>query len=167
MKRLALAVPALSSLTLCTCLAVAEAQTYLSEPFNDVVPPQEGVPTEYVTASAVLGGLNLTTSFLNLTPHTTGESPTWSRYAGVLGGLASMGLGGALLLQNKYEDDTGLGISNLLVGTVSTIAGISSIVHAKKSSDTASALHSDLSHITFAPAFHGGMAPGVGVRMRF
>ena len=173
MNRHALAALALATCSLCTtsCPRFAHAQR---------VPPGEAIPFEgaalqgvepnmpagLVAASAMVGGLNLTTSFLNLTPRAAEETPTWSRYAGVLGGLAGIGLGGALLVQDKYEDRTGLGVSNIAVGTLSTIAGVASFIHAKKASETASKPF-DPNHVTIAAAFHGGMAPGLGLRLRF
>jgi hypothetical protein len=148
-------------------LTVAEAQRIQpSYEYGDLVLVQEEIPTEYKAASAVVGGLNLATTYLNVKSHGSDLSPTWARYAGVLGGLAGMGLGGTLLVEDKYEDAGTLGISNLLVGTVATIAGLSSIARAKKASGDAS-VHYDRRHVSIAPAFHGGMAPGVGVRLRF
>ncbi|HEU5310071.1 MAG TPA: hypothetical protein VFV24_01335 [Candidatus Eisenbacteria bacterium] len=123
-------------------------------------------PTEVAAASAVLGGLNLTTSYLNLGPRGSDLSPSWARYVGAAGGLAGILFGGTLLVEDKYENSRMLGVSSLFAGTAATIAGISSIARARKASDTAS-LHSDPTHVSIGPAFHGGMAPGVGVRLRF
>lgn len=148
-------------------LTVAEAQRIQPEyGFNDLVLDKEEIPAEYVAASAVVGGLNLTTTYLNVKPSGAELSPGWARYIGVLGGLAGIGLGGTLLVEDEYKDATTLGVSNLLVGTVATFASLSSIARAKKASGTAS-IHSDPRHVSIAPAFHGGMAPGVGVRLRF
>jgi hypothetical protein len=148
-------------------LTVAEAQRIQpAYDFYEAVPGQEEIPTEYAAASAVTGGLNLATTYLNLKSHGADPSPTWARYAGVLGGLAGMGLGGTLLVEDKYKDAATLGVSNLLVGTVATIAGLSSIARAKKASGDAN-VHYDPRHVSIVPAFHGGMAPGVGVRLRF
>lgn len=151
--------------------AVAEARRALpayeyGSPFGDVVLGEAEIPTEYVAASALVGGLNLTTSYLNVRDRGAERSPAWAGYAGVLGGLAGIGLGGVLLVQDDYKDASAVGIPNLIVGAFSTIAGISSIARAKKASGTAST-HSDSRHVSIAPAFHGGMAPGVGLRLRF
>lgn len=137
-------------------------------PFNDVVlgEDHEEIPAGYAAASAALGGLNLTTSYLNLTPRATGESPSWARYAGVFGGLAGIGLGGAMLVQDKYDGETALGVSNIVVGAVSTFVGFSSLIRAKNADVTGSVPY-DPKHVTIAAAFHGGMAPGVGLRLRF
>jgi hypothetical protein len=148
-------------------LTVAEAQRIQPEyGFNDLVLGKDEIPAEYLAASAVVGGLNLTTTYLNVKSSGAELSPGWTRYVGVLGGLAGIGLGGTLLVEDEYEDATTLGVSNLLVGAVATVASLSSIARAKKASGTAS-IHSDPRHVSFAPAFHGGMAPGVGVRLRF
>jgi hypothetical protein len=151
--------------------AVAESQRArpayeYGSPFGDVVLGEAEIPTEYVAASALMGGLNLTTSYLNVRDRGAEGSPAWAGYAGVLGGLAGIGLGGVLLVQDDYKDASALGVSNLIVGTFSTIAGLSSITRARKASGTASA-HSESRHVSIAPAFHGGMAPGIGVRLRF
>ncbi|HET9250481.1 MAG TPA: hypothetical protein VFP58_00020, partial [Candidatus Eisenbacteria bacterium] len=102
-------------------LTVAEAQRIQPEyGWGSVGLEEETISTEYAAASGLVGGLNLTTSVLNLTSGTEGYAP-WTGYAGVLGGLAGMGLGGAILIDGKYEDGTALAISNVVVGTFSTI----------------------------------------------
>ena len=164
MNRYSLAALALLAPCLLT-VALAEAEP-AATPFNDLVLGREEMPGGIVAASAVLSGLNLTTTYLNVAPGGTDLSPSWAHYMGVVGGLAGIGLGGTLLVRDDYKDSGGLGVTNLLVGTIATIGSISSIARARKASDTASD-HSDPSHVSFAPAFHGGMAPGVGLRLRF
>ena len=154
-------------------LTVAEAQRIQPEydyipPFNEGVAADNDVPAEVAAGSALLGGLNLTTTYLNFESPSSELSPSWARYVGVVGGLAGIGLGGTLLVQNEYDHSTMLGVSNLFVGTFATIAGISSLAKAKKVSETASnQAHHDPRHVSLSPAFHGGNAPGVGVRLRF
>jgi hypothetical protein len=152
-------------------LTVSEAQRiqpeYEPTPFNDVdLSGKEEMPSEVVAASAALGALNVATSYLNLESGASDLSPSWARYVGVVGGLAGIGLGGTLLVYNDHQDATMLGVMSLFAGTMATISGISSISKAKKASAIAS-LHSDTRHVSISPAFHGGMAPGVGVRLRF
>lgn len=130
----------------------------------------QGVPEEpstaYTAASVALGGLNLTTTFLNTKPQAPDGSPGWSGYAGLFGGILGIGLGGALLVDERYEDGTSLAITSIAVGAVSTAAGVSAILRAKKApaEEHASAHpHS----VTFAPVVHFGRVSGVGLGMRF
>jgi hypothetical protein len=155
-------------------LSVAEAQRIQPEydgpiPFGDLVLEETGgVATGYAVASAALGGLNLTTSFLNFRSQGSVGSSGWSAYAGVFGGMLGIGLGGAMLAQdNESDDETLLGVSNAVLGTATAIAGFSAVHRAKKASIKVSQARHDAHRVAFAPTVHMGRAPGVGVSMRF
>ena len=127
-------------------------------------PSSDPVPTEIAAASAALGGLNLATTYVNMNFSGSQLSPSWARYVGAVGGIAGIMLGGTLLVENDYEESTMIGVSSVLMGTMATISGLSSVAKARNAS-AMSSIHSDSRHISLAPAFRGG--PGVGVRLRF
>jgi hypothetical protein len=152
------AVAAISIVSLVFSTAVASSDVGIPE-------PQEP-STAYAAASAALGGLNLTTTFLNTKPQAPDGSPGWSGYAGLFGGLLGIGLGGALLFDHRYDDGTSLAITNIAVGAVSTAAGVSAILRAKKApAEEHASAHPH--PVTFAPVVHFGRVSGVGLGMRF
>lgn len=156
MQRYALVALAFASLALSSAVAYS----------TELPAEQDGPSTGYAAASVILGSLNLTTSFLNQRPQTPDGSPGWSGYAGLFGGMLGIGLGGALLLDHRYDDGTSLAITNIAVGTISTAAGVSAIMGAKKApaEEHASA---DPHSVTFSPVVHFGRVSGVGLGMRF
>lgn len=159
MNRLALSAPAI------VLLVVLTVAGWIPCAFATKMPPSyDPVPTEIAVASAALGGLNVGTSYVNMNSSGSQLSPSWARYVGPAGGIAGIMLGGTLLVQNDYEESTMLGVSSVLMGTIATIAGLSSVAKARNASATSS-IHSDRRQISLAPAFYGG--PGLGVRLRF
>lgn len=127
MKRYALAAIAAATATLLPVVGTSPCKA-------TVLPPEEqAIPTGYAVTSVLVTGSNIATSIANFQSPSTFGSPTWTGYVGVFGGMLGVGLGGAMLVDDDAGDEgTMLGIANILVGSVSMIAGASSLVRAKQ-----------------------------------
>src|SRR6187402_3012717 len=119
--------------------------------------------TRYTVASVLVNSSNLYTSYLNITSPGSEGAPKWAPYVGVLGGLAGIGLGGASLLDENPQDQ-GLGLTNILVGTMSLFAGTSALLrggsHADDAAQAQENAHPNAVH--FAAGIHKGRVPGLG-----
>jgi hypothetical protein len=172
MKRCALAALAIG---LASCLSgigssFAEVQQIQQEsgaaPVVSTLGIQNEAPNGYAAASLLLTGSNLATSFVNFRSNGEAGSPGWTAYAGVLGGVAGIGLGVTEMLDENAENGTALGFTNVLTGTLSLIAGGTAILRAKHQADVAEAtVHPH--GVTFGLGVHKGMAPGFGLKLRF
>ena len=123
--------------------------------------------TRYTVASVLVNSSNLYTSYLNITSPGSEGAPKWAPYVGVLGGLAGIGLGGASLLDENPQDQ-GLGVTNILVGTMSLFAGTSALLRGSHAADPAQvqeSAHPNAVH--FAAGIHKGRVPGLGVSLKF
>jgi hypothetical protein len=158
MQRYALAALALVVVSWTLSTAIASADVGIEVP--------EEPSSAYVAASAALGGLNLTTTFLNLKPQTSEGSPGWSGFTGLFGGMLGIGLGSALLFDHEYEDGTPLAITNIAVDAFSTAVGVSAILRSKKAPAEEHA-GAEPHSVTFSPVVHFGRVSGVGLGMRF
>ncbi|HET9250748.1 MAG TPA: hypothetical protein VFP58_01355 [Candidatus Eisenbacteria bacterium] len=94
---------------------------------------EDPIPTGYAVTSVLVTSTNIATSFANFQSPGSLGSPTWTGYVGVFGGMLGVGLGGAMLVDDDAGDEAPmLGIANILAGSVSMIAGASSLVRAKR-----------------------------------
>jgi hypothetical protein len=172
MKRYALTATALP-LALCLFgIAPSFAEDQRIQPANRSVPAaytlgtQSDISNGYAVASVLLTGSNVATSFVNFRSNGDGGSPGWTAYAGVLGGMAGIGLGVTEMLDENADNGTALGLTNVLAGTLSLVAGGTAILRARHQVDvTEASLHAH--SVTFALGLHKGLAPGLGLKMRF
>jgi hypothetical protein len=130
-------------------------------------------PTEVAVASVLMGGVNLATSVMNFGSLGATSSPGWAAYAGVVGGLVGVGLGGAILERSSGQSfdelDDGelmLGYASILVGTVSTLAGISRIVFTKTPTRVAEP-EPQTDSFSITAGLQTGRVSGLGVGLRF
>jgi hypothetical protein len=113
-------------------LSVQEAQTIQPQYGGDIYPPPsrgDVVPSAYAAASATLGTLNVLSFALNTGAISPKPSP-WVARAGVLTGLAEIGLGAAHLGATRHS--AALGWANILVGTASAVASTTSLVRSSR-----------------------------------
>src|SRR5262245_35761147 len=91
-------VPAILCIT-----TLANAQT-IPPQASSLVLGEDDRASNYEVASVLLNSSNVFTSFLNVKSDGLGGSSKWAPYAGVIGGLAGIGLGSAGLIDDNQHD---------------------------------------------------------------